>query len=97
MKKRLKIFGDVEEIIMLSEMTDKELSEYLDVENGENDVDQNGVAHEILQRSLQLLNDYYDLVERGDEGQQKIFELLQKNKKAIPFYKKYCRLNLPLT
>lgn len=83
MKKRLKIFGDVEEIIRLSEMTDQELSEYLNIENDENEVDQNGLTHDILQRSLQLLSDYYELVGRDNEDGKKISELLHKNKKDI--------------
>lgn len=78
-----KIFAEIESIIRLSELTEKEIEQMFFEDDTKGFVKKDKITQDILNRSLQVLNEYYDLVERGETGHQNLEDKLQKNKKDL--------------
>lgn len=78
-----KIFADVESIIRLSSITEKEIERMFFKDNPSGVVKKDKITEDILNRSLQVLDEYYNLIEQGEVGQQNLENKLQKNKKDL--------------
>lgn len=78
-----KIFADVESIIRLSEITEKEIEKMFFKDDPGETIKKDKITQDILNRSLQVLDEYYNLIEQGEVSQQNLENKLQKNKKDL--------------